>query len=61
MLDVTLLPAFFLAVIVLLPSPGPNMALLVSTGVSYGFMAALFTALGVLAATLTESLLSVWG
>lgn len=61
MLDPQLLLPFFLAVVVVLFSPGPNLALLVSTGAFYGFVAASFTALGITTALFSSSLLGVLG
>jgi threonine/homoserine/homoserine lactone efflux protein len=61
MLDVNLLLAFFVAVLVLLVSPGPTSVLMLSTGMSYGFGPALFTGLGISSAVLVSSLLVVFG
>lgn len=47
MLDVSVLPAFLLAVLVVLVTPGPDMAFLVATGINQGRRAAVRGAFGV--------------
>ena len=47
MLDVSVLPAFLAAVLVILVTPGPDMAFLIATGVSQGRRAAVRGAFGV--------------
>jgi threonine/homoserine/homoserine lactone efflux protein len=47
MIDVSVLPIFFVTVMVLFITPGPDMAFLVATGVSQGLKPALFASLGV--------------
>jgi threonine/homoserine/homoserine lactone efflux protein len=59
--DAPLLASFFVAVLILLVSPGPTSVLLLSTGMSQGFWPALFTGLGVSSAVLVSSLLTVFG
>ena len=50
MLDVSVLPAFLLAVLVILATPGPDMAFLVATGINQGRRAAVRGAFGVTSA-----------
>ena len=50
MLDVSVLPAFLLAVTVILVTPGPDMAFMVATGIGQGRRAAVRGALGVTSA-----------
>lgn len=50
MLDVSVLPAFLVAVVVILVTPGPDMAFLVATGINQGRTAAVKGALGVTSA-----------
>ena len=50
MLDVSVLPAFLLAVTVILVTPGPDMAFMVATGIDQGRRAAVRGALGVTSA-----------
>ncbi len=47
MIDVSVLPIFFITVMVLFITPGPDMAFLVATGVSQGRKPAFFASLGV--------------
>ena len=47
MLDVTVLPAFLVAILVILVTPGPDMAFLVATGINQGRSAAVRGAFGV--------------
>ncbi len=47
MIDVTILPIFFVTVMVLFITPGPDMAFLLATGVSQGIKPAIFASLGV--------------
>ena len=49
-LDVSVLPAFLIAVVVILVTPGPDMAFLIATGVSQGRRAAVRGAFGVTSA-----------
>ncbi|ASK65838.1 lysine transporter LysE [Brachybacterium avium] len=50
MLDVSVLPAFLVAVVVILVTPGPDMAFLVATGINQGRRAAVRGAFGVTSA-----------
>ena len=50
MLDVSVLPAFLVAVLVILVTPGPDMAFLVATGINQGRSAAVRGAFGVTSA-----------
>ena len=50
MLDVSVLPAFLLAVTVILVTPGPDMAFMVATGINQGRRAAVQGAFGVTSA-----------
>ena len=50
MLDVSVLPAFLVAVAVILATPGPDMAFLVATGINQGRRAAVRGAFGVTSA-----------
>ncbi|MGP9612653.1 LysE family translocator [Brachybacterium sp. AOP42-B2-9] len=50
MLDVSVLPAFLVAVLVILVTPGPDMAFLVATGINQGRRAAVCGAFGVTSA-----------
>jgi homoserine/homoserine lactone efflux protein len=61
MLDVGLVLPFLLAVFMVLMSPGPTVTLLLSTGVSQGTSAALYTGLGISAAVFTSSLITMFG
>jgi threonine/homoserine/homoserine lactone efflux protein len=61
MLDTNVLISFFVAVLILLVSPGPTSTLMLSTGFSYGFWPALFTGLGISSAVLVSSSLTVFG
>ena len=54
MLDVSVLPAFLVAVAVILATPGPDMAFLVATGINQGRRAAVRGAFGV------TSAMSIW-
>lgn len=49
MVDVSVLPAFLVAVLVILAAPGPDMAFMIAAGVSGGRSAAIRAALGVTA------------
>jgi threonine/homoserine/homoserine lactone efflux protein len=61
MLDAGLVLPFLLAVFMVLMSPGPTVTLLLSTGVSQGTSAALYTGLGISAAVFSSSLVVVFG
>ena len=50
MLDVSVLPAFLLAVMVILVTPGPDMAFMIATGINQGRRAAVRGAFGVTSA-----------
>ena len=54
MLDVSVLPAFLLAVTVILVTPGPDMAFMIATGINQGRRAAVRGAFGVTTA------MSIW-
>lgn len=47
MIDISVLPVFLIAVVVLFITPGPDMAFLLATGVSQGTKPALYASLGV--------------
>ncbi len=61
MLDAGLVLPFLLAVFMVLMSPGPTVTLLLSTGVSQGTSAALYTGLGISAAVFSSSLITMFG
>lgn len=61
MLDVSVLPAFLITVVVLLATPGPDMAFLVATGINQGRGAAVRGAFGVAAAMTIWVLLAATG
>ena len=61
MLDMSVLPAFLLAVVVILVTPGPDMAFLVATGINQGRRAAVRGAFGVTTAMTIWVLVSATG
>lgn len=61
MLDVSVLPAFLLAVTVILVTPGPDMAFMVATGINQGRRAAVRGALGVTTAMTVWVLVAATG
>jgi threonine/homoserine/homoserine lactone efflux protein len=61
MLDAGLLLPFLVAVFLVLTSPGPTVTLMLSTGISQGTSAALYTGLGISAAVFTSSLITMFG
>lgn len=61
MVDLSTLSLFLLAALMLLLSPGPNMAFVLSHGVAYGPRGGLAAALGIAAADLALTLLTVTG
>ena len=61
MIDVTTLPIFSGAVVLLLLSPGPNMAFVVSHGVTHGWRGGIASALGIIVADLLLTVLTASG
>ena len=61
MLDMSVLPAFLVAVLVILVTPGPDMAFLVATGINQGRRAAVRGAFGVTTAMTIWVLVSATG
>lgn len=61
MLDVSVLPAFLVAVVVVLATPGPDMAFLVATGINQGRRAAVRGAFGVTSAMTIWVLIAATG
>ena len=61
MLDVSVLPAFLLAVTVILVTPGPDMAFMVATGINQGRRAAVQGAFGVTSAMMIWVLVAATG
>ncbi|ATG56346.1 lysine transporter LysE [Brachybacterium ginsengisoli] len=61
MLDVSVLPAFLLAVAVILVTPGPDMAFMIATGINQGRGAAVRGAFGVTTAMTVWVLLAATG
>lgn len=61
MIDFAILPLFFIAVFVLLITPGPDMAFMVATGISQGTKPALFAGLGVTFAMFTHGIAAAIG
>lgn len=61
MLDVSVLPAFLLAVAVILVTPGPDMAFMIATGINQGRGAAVRGAFGVTTAMTVWVLLTATG
>ncbi len=61
MISLDTLPVFFLAVILLLLSPGPNMAFVLSQAIARGWRGGLMAALGITIADLTLAVLTATG
>lgn len=61
MIDVSVLPIFFITVMVLFITPGPDMAFLVATGVSQGLKPAMFASLGVTLAMFVHGIAAAIG
>ncbi|EIK95960.1 hypothetical protein PMM47T1_13410 [Pseudomonas sp. M47T1] len=61
MISLDTLPVFFLAVILLLLSPGPNMAFVLSQAIARGWRGGLMAAVGITIADLTLAVLTATG
>lgn len=61
MIDLSTLSVFVVAVLVLLLSPGPNMAFVISQGVAHGVQGGLAAALGILVADIVLTILTAVG
>lgn len=61
MVDVSVVPAFLLAVLVILVTPGPDMAFMIATGINQGRRAAVRGALGVTTAMTVWVLVAATG